>query len=71
MVQVISYSPPHDALWQIFLAEDFSKYAAVATVDRNKEKQAWLEDLKISSGLKWEEKTKQTGEMPSDDYGEY
>ncbi len=30
VVQLIKYSPPQDVLWQIFLAEDFSKYTVIA-----------------------------------------
>jgi hypothetical protein len=54
VVQLIKYSPPQDVLWQIFLAEDFSKYSAVAAIDLQKDQIAWLESLKTAAGLKWE-----------------
>ena len=60
VVQLIKYSPPQDVLWQIFLAEDFSKYAVVAASNVQKDQNAWLESLKTSAGLKWEHETRTT-----------
>ncbi|MGA2798063.1 MAG: hypothetical protein ABSE63_10815 [Thermoguttaceae bacterium] len=59
VVQLIKYSPPQDVLWQIFLAEDFNKYAVVAASNVQKEQNAWLESLRTSAGLKWEMKPEQ------------
>ena len=59
VVQLIKYSPPQDVLWQIFLAEDFSKYSVVAASELQKDQNAWLESLKTSAGLKWETKPEQ------------
>lgn len=56
VVQVLKYSPPHDVLWGIFLAEDFSTYAMVAYDHVQADEKAWLESLKTSAGLKWEQK---------------
>lgn len=59
VVQPIGYSPPQDALWKIFLAEDFSRYATVARYDLEADNRAWLEALKTSAGLQWEIKPEQ------------
>jgi hypothetical protein len=59
VVQLMKYSPPQDVLWQIFLAEDFSKYAVVAATNVQKDQKAWLESLQKSAGLKWEMKPEQ------------
>jgi hypothetical protein len=59
VVQLIKYSPPQEVLWQIFLAEDFSKYAVVAASHVQRDQNAWLESLQTSSGLKWEMKPEQ------------
>ncbi len=63
VVQLRKYSPPQDVLWQIFLAEDFSKYAIVAASNVQKDQNTWLESLKTSAGLKWE-KPEQPREEP-------
>jgi hypothetical protein len=73
VVQLLSYSPPQETLWQIFLAEDFAKYSIVAQDDMNVERQAWLESLKTSAGLKWERKPEQqragpdSGSLPEEE----
>jgi hypothetical protein len=54
VIRMISYNPPHDALWQIFLAEDFSKYSAPAVNALDIDRRAWLESLKTYAGFKWE-----------------
>ena len=64
VVQLIKYSPPQDVLWQIFLAEDFSKYVAVASAHLQTDQKAWLESLKTSAGLKWEQKPQQAPRRP-------
>ncbi len=67
VVQLIKYSPPQDVLWQIFLAEDFSKYSVVADIDLQADQKAWLESLKTSAGLKWESKPEQPRGEPAPD----
>jgi hypothetical protein len=64
VVQLIEYSPPQDVLWQIFLAEDFSRYAVVAQSDLQADQNKWLESLKTSAGLKWEMKPEQVRGEP-------
>ena len=54
VVQLLSYTPPQETLWQIFLAEDFGKYVAAAQDDLRADHRAWLESLKTSAGLQWE-----------------
>jgi hypothetical protein len=65
VVQLINYSPPQDVLWQIFLAEDFSKYATIAVGDLQADHKAWLESLKTSAGLQWEIKPEQPRGEPA------
>jgi hypothetical protein len=65
VVQLINYSPPQDVLWQIFLAEDFSKYATIAVADLQADQKAWLESLKTSAGLQWEIKPEQPRGEPA------
>jgi len=67
VIQLISYTPPPDAFWQIFLAEDFSKYYSAAASDLQADRRAWLEWLKTSSGLQWEMKPEQLKGEPSSD----
>jgi hypothetical protein len=66
VVQLIKYTPPQDALWGIFLAEDFSRYALVAIEAMQADQRAWLESLKTSAGLKWEQAPQEVrgGPMP-------
>jgi hypothetical protein len=71
VVQLINYSPPQDVLWQIFLAEDFSKYSSIAVGDWQTDHKAWLESLKTYAGLKWEIKPEQPrGESAPDSFPE-
>ncbi len=49
VIRMISYNPPQNALWQIFLAEDFSKYSAPAINDLGSDRRAWLE----AENLRW------------------
>jgi hypothetical protein len=60
VVQLVSYNPPQDALWQIFLAEDFSKYSVMAGGDLQEVQKQWMESLKTSAGLQWEIKPEQS-----------
>jgi hypothetical protein len=72
VVRLVSYSPPQEALWRIFLADDFSNYYMVARIDRQLDQQVWLEDLKKSAGLKWEPRpTPQRQQQPDQDYHDY
>ena len=59
VIQLVNYTPPQDALWKIFLAEDYSKYSSAATLDLNASRRAWLDSLKTYAGLKWEAKPEQ------------
>ena len=72
VIRLDNYSPPQDVLWQIFLVDDFSKYAAAAQNDFYQAQVAWLEDLKTSAGLKWELRpTERRAQQPAEgDYEE-
>jgi hypothetical protein len=65
VVQLINYNPPQDVLWQIFLAEDFSKYSNIAVGDLQADQKAWLESLKTYAGLQWEIKPEQPRGEPA------
>jgi hypothetical protein len=54
VVQLDTYTPSEKVLWEIFLAENFSKYASLAVNDYRTEQREWMESLKTYAGLKWE-----------------
>ncbi len=70
VIRLVSYNPSQEVLWRIFLVDDFSKYAAPARVDFSQDTRQWLEDLKKSAGLKWEERPldQRRASLPVTDY---
>ncbi|MGW8257133.1 MAG: hypothetical protein ACWGMZ_06590, partial [Thermoguttaceae bacterium] len=70
VIRLVDSTPLPKVLWEIFLVDDFSKYAPVAILELQQTRNKWLEDLKKSAGLKWEQKPRvdrsSSEEMPDD-----
>ena len=60
VIRMTELSPSREVLWKQFEVDDFSKYAPVAQADRQRIEHAWLEEIKTSSGMKWERKPQMT-----------
>jgi hypothetical protein len=56
VIQVTAFEPPPAVLWQLFLVDDYEKYASVAVRDQQRLVGAWMDEIKTSIGLKWERK---------------
>ena len=54
VVRVDKYAPTPAVLWELFLVDDFGKYADVAAADRQEVRSAWMDKIRASAGLKWE-----------------
>ena len=78
VVRPIQFTPPYDVRWTDFPAEDYSKYASVATEDQRRTFRAWLKELKTSAGFEWgpgrkpdrregTDRTESGSELPDDD----
>jgi hypothetical protein len=53
VIQLKDLTPSHEVLWKQFEVDDFSKYAPAARSDQQKLVQAWLTEIKKSSGFAW------------------
>ncbi|MCX7428634.1 MAG: hypothetical protein NTW96_23790 [Planctomycetia bacterium] len=59
VVQLKETTPSDSVLWQMFKADDYSKYASVASGDESAMYRAWLDGLHKAAGLKWEREADQ------------
>jgi len=66
-IRLIAFSPTRDVLWKQFEVDDFSKYAPAAEADQRRIMQAWLDELKTTSGLKWNRKADRIHPSPSEE----
>lgn len=55
IVKLISMDPPDEALRTFFIADNYQRYASVATMDRQDLYAAWVEDLEREANLEWNE----------------
>ena len=53
VVRVAKASPMREVLWQMFLADDYRRYARVSDDDQAELWQAWREEIKASAGFQW------------------
>jgi len=53
LVHVVKFTPSEAVLWDQFIVDDFSKYAAVGRYDTAMVYRSWLDDLKTQAGFKW------------------
>ncbi len=53
LVRVEGYVPPTAVLWEGFLVDDFSKYAAAGAPNFRQMQAAWQEQLEQAAGLEW------------------
>jgi len=54
VIRLVNTEPATTVLWELFVADDYSKYVAVAFDDQRKVIQAWQDGLKARAGFRWE-----------------
>lgn len=52
-LQVNSFTPSPGVLWDLFVVDEFNKYAAVAVHDQRRLFEAWLDEVKANAGFQW------------------
>ncbi len=59
VVRPTRVNPTSTVLWELFLVDDFSKYASVAYGDQRQILDSWQDELETAAGLTWQRKPDQ------------
>jgi hypothetical protein len=55
VIRPVTFEPPDEQLWELFLGDNFQKYQGAAVRAQVRIAQAWREELHQEAGLEWHE----------------